>query len=306
MFVNQSTSVPCPGQSVNLEAFGANSYSWSTGQNTSSIFVNPMSDSSYVVTGFTSAGCKKSDTIIVSVYPTINMSISLSGSTLCSGQSDTIIVSGANAYYWNEGTNNDTLIVSPTTNTTYTVIGLDINGCSKTETVNVFVHPLMNLSIVTSETMLCSGQSVNLVASGADTYSWNIGSSNDSILVSPIVSTTYTVIGTDINGCVDSVEFTQNVSQCVGIETLNSGTTSLSVYPIPANDNVNIEISNMNNNSEMIMNIYSIDGKVVVTQKINFENNKTSVNTSSIESGIYLVEIISEQEKLTKRIVITH
>jgi hypothetical protein len=48
---------------------------------------------------------------------------------------------------------------------------------------------------VTGNTTSCAGQTVALTASGANTYTWNTTSTNTTIVVSPTVSSSYTLIG---------------------------------------------------------------------------------------------------------------
>ncbi len=204
-----------------------------------------------------------------------NLNITQSVPVACPGQPLNLTASGASTYSWNTGQNSATISVSPMSFTTYTVTGTSVAGCLNVRSIDISVYPQMNLSITTSESVICSGQSVILTASGANTYSWNTGDNNDSISVNPTLNTDYTVIGTDINGCVDTFTYTQNVSECVGIKNLNNSIISLSVYPIPANENINIELSNIDDKSDYTLNIYSIEGKNVITHKVNFENNKT-------------------------------
>ena len=66
----------------------------------------------------------------------------------------------------------------------------------------------VNISI-TGDTYIRSGASTTLTASGASSYLWNNGSTNSSITVSPTVTTTYMVVGT--NECGDSAMATVTV-----------------------------------------------------------------------------------------------
>jgi hypothetical protein len=64
---------------------------------------------------------------------------------------------------------------------------------------------------ISGTTVTCSGQTTTLTASGASTYTWSIGTQSAFAVVSPTISTTYTVIGINTNnGCFSSA--IQNVS----------------------------------------------------------------------------------------------
>jgi len=63
-----------------------------------------------------------------------------------------------------------------------------------------------------SPATICAGQSSTLTASGASTYSWSTGQNTSSITVTPDSTTTYTVTGTDANGCSNTADVTVTVN----------------------------------------------------------------------------------------------
>lgn len=64
----------------------------------------------------------------------------------------------------------------------------------------------------TGSAFVCLGQTATLTASGASTYTWNFNQTvSPSITVSPQGSSSYSVFGTDLYGCKDTIEYTQNV-----------------------------------------------------------------------------------------------
>ncbi len=66
---------------------------------------------------------------------------------------------------------------------------------------------------ITFDTDICAGESTALTASGGSTYAWSGGlGSAPGITVSPSVTTTYTVVVTDVNGCTDSETATVTVN----------------------------------------------------------------------------------------------
>jgi hypothetical protein len=225
---------------------------------------------------------------------------------LCAGQTDTLTASGANTYSWSTTATTATTTTNPTTNTTYTVIGTDLNGCSNSATVSVVVNPLPNVSATTSNSVLCVGQFATLTAFGANTYSWSTTATTNTISVSPTTNTTYTVIGTSINGCVDSAIITQNVTTCTGVEDINSNSQISNIYPVPATDVLNIELQNVNNNSKFVINIYSIEGKKVSSHEYDSNQNKATINVVDFAPGVYSLEVVSDNYKSAKRIVIAH
>ncbi|HXB10960.1 MAG TPA: hypothetical protein VNZ45_03160, partial [Bacteroidia bacterium] len=164
----------------------------------------------YSCTVTDNAGCKFTvfTTLIDPTPPTLN--ISPSPDSVCIGSSTTLKASGAKTYVWNPGSLIGTSVtVSPLVNTTYTVNGLDSNGCTGSATITVVVNPLPTVSVVPPSDSLCSGSGVTLNASGASSYSWSPATGLSCLtcsnpLASPTVNTTYTVVGKNGHGCVDS------------------------------------------------------------------------------------------------------
>jgi len=197
-------SVICAGQSSTLTASGASTYSWNTGAITAAIAVTPSVTITYTVIGTNGNGCSNSSvkTITVNALPTVN--IAATGSVICAGQSSTLTASGASTYSWNTGAITAAIAVTPSVTSTYTVIGTNGNGCSNSSVKTITVNALPTVSITSTGSAICAGQTATLTASGANTYSWSNGSNNVSISVSPSVTATYTVTGTNGSGCSNS------------------------------------------------------------------------------------------------------
>lgn len=89
--VNSATI--CSGQSINLIASGAATYTWDTGANTSSIAVSPSVTTSYTVSSNTPSCGLISQVTTVSVNPTPVVTMSVTGNAPCA--SDSLIVLSA-------------------------------------------------------------------------------------------------------------------------------------------------------------------------------------------------------------------
>jgi gliding motility-associated-like protein len=146
-------------------------------------------------------------TVVVNPIPVTTASAS--PTTICVGSQSVLTAGGADTYSWSGGSISGSaanpVAVSPATTTTYTVTGTS-SGCSSTASVTVTVGNNLTLSVNPPSASMCSGNSVSLVASGATTYSWtpaadlNIAT-GDSVVATPITTTTYTVNGSDALGC---------------------------------------------------------------------------------------------------------
>ena len=77
------------------------------------------------------------------------------------------------------------------------------NNCTSTDDVVVTVNPLPTIDLGADTTLICAGTSETLDAgTGFASYLWNDGSTNQTL--SATTAGTYTVTGTDANGCTAS------------------------------------------------------------------------------------------------------
>jgi gliding motility-associated-like protein len=215
---------------------GQTTYSWSPGNaTTQSITVSPTTTTTYTcTTSVNGASC--SDTIVVTVNPLPSINAG-SDKTICAGDSVAITASGSPLIAWNNGILNG-VYFSPTATTTYTVTGTGANGCINTDQAVVFVNSLPNVNAGT-DTAVCNGSFFTLSGSGAVSYTWSNSVTNNVPFI-PLLSNTFTVIGTDTNGCKDSdqiqvtvnvlppVNAGNNVAICIGdsIQLNGSGAVS--------------------------------------------------------------------------------
>lgn len=85
------------------------------------------------------------------------------------------------------------------------------------------------VSAISSPTVLCSGSTATLQASGVSTYTWNNSVQTASQTVNPTSNTVYTVQGTNAFNCVSSVVFTLGVNPGPPTMTVTSSSNTLCV-----------------------------------------------------------------------------
>ena len=91
----------CNGSSVTLTANGASSYVWNTGATTASIKITPNATTTYMVTGKNGSGCTNTQSVVVTVNPTII--ITPDNPSICKGSSVILTASGVGnggTYKW--------------------------------------------------------------------------------------------------------------------------------------------------------------------------------------------------------------
>lgn len=248
-------------------------------------------------------GCSATQDITLTVNP--QPTVGISGiASICSGDSDVLTANGASTYMWDNTATSNSITVSPTTNTTYTVTGTDANNCSNTQQFTVTVNPTPVLSI-TGNTAVCKGDSIILTANGGTNYNWSTSATTNTIMVSPSVNITYSVSSTNAFGCtgVDSVQIT--VNDCTGLqEFIASNYSQLKVYPNPAHNYINISFSSLQagNCSLILMNTL---GETLIAKQVETKkgSNVIKLSIENIPYGVYLIRINmggnSHQTKIT-------
>ncbi len=219
VFTIEDRSV-CMGSSVQLQASSAPNYSWipSTGLSNITIgdpIASPTSTTTYEVTAV-SATCPYTTTVTVTVNPLPNVDAGTDLS-VCTNSSVILSATGGIAYSWTptEGlsdANEQFPILSGETANPgiYTVTGIDANGCSASDGVNITLNqaPMVNAG---DDIIICPGSSANLNAavyntSGAVNYLWSPSTTlNNATIASPDASpnstTQYIVIVDNAVGC---------------------------------------------------------------------------------------------------------
>ncbi len=189
----------CAGTQATLTASGANTYVW-TGGITNGAAFTPTVSQNYSVTATNSVGCSKTVSTSITVNPIPTVAAVSSSSLICSGGTATLTANGATNYTWTAGPLTTSYIISPTTATTYTVIGVNAGGCSNTATITQNVSTSTISISITGQGAICSGASATLTASGATSYLWSSGISNG-ISFTPLATQVYTVTATNAGGC---------------------------------------------------------------------------------------------------------
>jgi hypothetical protein len=266
--------------------------------------VSPTITTNYFVTGVNSTnGCSSTNTIVLPVY--IATFVVTSPTAICKGNAGTLTANGlATSYSWitntglSIGNNVSSVTVSPTSSTIYSVTGSN-GSCSTTQSLNLVVNPIPLVTLQTAKSYICAFEVSTIVAGGANSYSWNTGATTPSISFNLNLTTSYTVTGTDLNGCAKTVTITQFVATCKGInEWQSNGDDAISVYPNP--NNGSFTVSSEQNISLQIVNAL---GQLVGTLDLSKENKK-EVNVSHLPNGIYFITGQNQNLKVNKKIIV--
>ena len=264
--------------SLSFEIYYLGNISWSNGVTTSANPVNPSQTTTYVVTGLSGSGCVATDTVMVFVNPTPNVTVL--DQTICEGDTASLIAlpdMAGGVYFWTPGgATTDTIFVSPFTTTNYS-LDYSINGCSSsTANALLTVNPIPTADAGVDDT-ICEGDSFLLMANGPDQYIWNDSIPNNSYINYPIGSYSF-VLEASINNC------------------MNLDTMILDVLERP----VSIIGSNVIEGYSVLLVDFTNSSSIVNSYEWNFDNGTTTIvndqspqSISFVDVGDYFVSLIA-------------
>lgn len=227
---NEPESI-CPGESVQLEAEGAETWEWFPDDDLNANDIpNPVftGTNTTELTVVGSNACGDDSSTVLVVVGTLDISIS-EDSEICPGESIELSAMGGANYSWTPESglsdpNVSNPVASPSSSTTYNVEIITEEGCAVTEEVVITVLPPAPVLSGDDSKASCNGVPVTLFVEGADEYQWSPpeGLSSTTIATpeaNPVENTTYTVVGSNSCG-EDSFQITVLVSSIdISIET---------------------------------------------------------------------------------------
>ena len=244
----------------------------------------------------------------ISVYqiacPSASASVSSATTPACLGNTvalNTGTVSGATYTWYNGATpiiGANSAIYNATVTGNYSV-KLDNVGCSiPSNTVSLTFNAIPSLSVSSSNTIICTGESVVLTANtSATSYTWSNGATTMSISVSPTTTTNYSVTVAD-GSCNTGTSITQNVSLCTSLNELYTN-NSINVYPNPFNESFIVSWDSNNNlGEETQIFIYNTLGENVFTTKT--KEDKININSKDWVNGTYFIRLNNKVYKIVK------
>ncbi|MCC6369492.1 MAG: T9SS type A sorting domain-containing protein [Bacteroidia bacterium] len=304
--INPTFTSVCAGQPVSLNASGADTYTWNIGATGSILTNSPSVTTTYSVTGTsTLTGCTNgaAQTIVVKPSPVVSASATFPAA-ICAGKSINILASGATSYIWNNGSTGPLITVSPSVNTTYTVIGTTA-GCNGTavQAITVYSLPVVSVSALNGGA-ICLGEYTTLTGSGAAGLSY-VWTSNTGLtiptavaLVNPQVTTNYTLTGTNANGCQGTANLVVSVDACTGLNNATANENKIQVYPNPTSGQVTVEFNNTLNKTYTLSDI---SGRVISGG--NTSEGSVALDLSTLANGIYFVKVETNQSVKVVKIV---
>lgn len=202
-------------------------YSWNSTPVQNTATATGLLPATYTVTITDDNGCSETADVIITATPgfTANISASTDASCFQGCDGEATVQADANAiapltYSWNSIPSQATANATGLCAGTYEATVTDAGGCIASATVTIQQPTPVSATLATSASPICIGESSDLsaiVTGGTQPYStfnWVADPADQSLdgslqnpTVSPIVSTTYTFVATDVNGCTSAPKF---------------------------------------------------------------------------------------------------
>ena len=161
--------------------------------------------------------------------------------------------------------------------------------CQTSYLLNLNVNPLPPLQC-SNDTIIDIGNTIQLTASGADSYLWSTGETTDRITVMPFTNATYDVIGYYNTGC------KKRKSIKVGV---NDQADEVIIYPNPAASSVDIYTPLIEE-----VNVYSLFGDRIAHYET--PHKTIIIDVSQLDNGLYIIHVRKMKKHYYKRLVVLH
>ncbi|MBK8826620.1 MAG: T9SS type A sorting domain-containing protein [Saprospiraceae bacterium] len=212
-------------------------------------------------------------------------------------------------YAWSNGQTGSSIMVTPSTTTSYSVTVTDCCGCS-----NIAQHTVRVSTIKADlgpDRMINLGQSLTLTptitgegicdptdpAANQIKYLWNIGETTASIVVTPTASDFYRVTVTDCFECVDTESITIHINM----------TSPMTLFPNPSSGVINI-VSQTDLDPETSLKLLAINGMQVMINDIEIiKHNARNISgniSQDIPNGIYILEVKNGDQTIRQKLII--
>jgi hypothetical protein len=308
-FISPDIVQVCKGTMTTLVANGALSYYWSNGDTLQSVDIIPNTDTILTLTVIDSSGCVGTAVAAIQIFDTITGVVISGNSFICNGDQTTLSATSGYSYTWSNGMSSQSITVSPTSDTQYSLV-VNSGNC-KSDSIHTFVQVFDKPTVIATanKTTVATGETINFAhnSTGATTFVWDFGDGTSSIL--PFESKSYNsdgVYDVQLKGysgiCYDSSHILIHVGVFASVDDPGYN-LNIQTFPIPADEFINIKYSQLPLGSEIRYQIVNGLGQIV-SQKSKMVNLQESIDVSDLESGYYHLNIIGFNLKYSVPIII--
>lgn len=298
----------CPGAPIPLNAGAAISYLWSNNATGSSI--NISQPGTYWVR--TDDGCRtQRDTIVIHPYNPAPLEL---GENIESCENAIHVLDagpGYASYRWNDLSTEQTLTTFSAG--TYWVAVTDAcDGTIQHDTIHISTM-LASAIDLGPDTSLCRGDTLTFSIPGFETYQWYPEEGVNcpdcsSVRIAPSASGTYTLVASLSAGCisVDTIYIeVLDPKTCISSAPFADAPVPylFNVFPNPNSGLFEVEID-LPGITHYELRVYNTLGQILTTQSFSAMPLKASIDLSEAPSGVYLVQLVSYDKRLSRKVLV--
>lgn len=288
---------------------GAFGYVWSTSPAQTTATATGLAAGNYTVTATSSNGCTASASVTIGTNTaTVTVDVTTSAVTSCAnpnGSAVAVATGGAQPYTYTWGGGETSSTLNNVAAGVYSVTVEDANGCEGSDngTVGTSVNvPTVSATVVENESGLGENDgSATATGNGGNspyTYAWSTSPAQTTATATGLGEGTYTVTLTDAQGCTATA--TASILQ-VGI-ALPADVASLSIFPNPTTDVVNVRMELKEANTVKIEWFNALGQKVINREFTRVNNVTETFSMNALPEGIYMTRITVGAESVTSRV----
>jgi len=313
----------CEGMNVTMNGFGStntSSYFWDISDGTNSYFydeanltTDDFTEGNWTIQLNAIGSCMTdlSPVYNLTVNPALDVNYNVTGET-CNTSDGEIVITAAGGdggpydYSINSGATFQTgWTYSGLTSGNYTVITTDDHNCIDSSIVTVTDINTFNPTITPDATIL-AGTNTTLTVTGGTSWTWYedvsvIGTTN-SVNVAPTVTTTYYCNVIDVSGCEAELEVTLTVANDAGI--IDNLAESFSIYPNPTSGKFAVTFD-LKKSHDVTIEVMNLIGENVIQRSYSeIQNQTVEFDMNAVADGVYFVVIKSEDQQISKKLVV--
>ena len=215
---------------------------------------------------------------------------------------------GNYTYAWSTGATTQSITVSPTVTTTYTVtVSSPGSTCDNIQMVVVTVNPAPAVNLGADFDVCDDGTATIDAGAGFASYMWSTGATTHAITVSGATiglgnTATFTVTVTDANGCEGISSVNVTAIDCSNINDPDMK-SALTFWPNPNDGNFFIRIKGIT--GDATLRISNVTGQTISVENLTLNDEWVKeFSLGNLAPGIYFVRLNTKTDVVTKQIII--
>lgn len=273
--------------------------------NPNEVLINTSNLSKTVVYSYTltNGSCVTNYQVNVVVHPVQSLTIT-SALSVCEGVPVLLKAKGAATYTWSNGGLTNSITVSPSVTTVFTLNATDYNGCpaSQQRTISVLPKPTLSIS---APSLVCKGQTVIISATGnGSSFLWSSGLSSNSFSFVANNEASYTLTAYSSNNCQAKDSVRIKVQDCTGISSITNGEALPAIYPNPFSHVLTLDFFTLEEKTYRLK-LYNVLGTLLKEERFfaSGTNHTMKLNCEDLTIGVYVLTIDGEQLHVKKRLL---